>query len=88
MAKDEDDPVPRIEIDGEPTAANDGRPSHSLTMPHASVEWMAGFDEGRSRGNAEILDALAAALVAVGVSADVAKVIVARVRARAEKPAR
>ena len=88
MVKDDDDPVPRIEIDVEPTSANEGRPSHSLTMPHASVDWMRCFDEGRQRGNSEILEALEAALVAVGVSPDVAKVIVARVRARAEKPAR
>ena len=46
MVKDDDDPVPRIEIDVEPTSANEGRPSHSLTMPHASVDWMRGFDEG------------------------------------------
>jgi hypothetical protein len=84
-----DDSAPRIEIDAEPTAANEGeRSSHSQTMPHASVDWMAGFDEGRQRGGAEILEALEAALVSVGVGEDVAKVIVARVRARAEKPAR
>jgi hypothetical protein len=57
-------------------------------MPHASVDWMAGYDEGRARGGAEILDALEAALVSVGVAEDVAKVIVARVRSRAEKPAK
>ena len=86
----EDDSVPRIEIeiDAEPTAANEARPSHSQTMPHASVDWMAGFDEGRARGGAEILEALESALVSVGVAEDVAKMIVARVRSRAEKPAR
>jgi hypothetical protein len=83
-----DDSAPRIEIDGEATAANPAESSHSKTMPHASVDWMAGFDEGRTRGAAEILEALEAALVAVGVGADVAKVIVARVRARADKPER
>ena len=57
-------------------------------MPHATVDWMAGFDEGRTRGAAEVLEALEAALVAVGVGEDVARVIVARVRARAEKPDR
>jgi hypothetical protein len=87
MPKD-DDSIPRIEIDAEPTKANEDRPSRSLTTPHASVDWMAGFDEGRSRGSAEILEALEAALVSVGVGPDVAKLIVARVRARAEKPAR
>ena len=83
-----DDSAPRIEIDAEPTAANDNRPSHSQTMPHASVDWMAGFDEGRQRGGAEILEALEAALIGVGVAGDVAKIIVARVRSRAEKPER
>jgi len=82
-----DDSAPRIEIDVEPTDET-GRPSHSQTMPHASVDWMAGFDEGRARGGAEILEALEAALVSVGVGEDVAKIIVARVRARAEKPSR
>ena len=88
MPKDDDDSIPRIEIDAEPTAANEGRSSSSLTMPHASVDWMAGFDQGRARGSAEILEALESALVAVGVAPDVAKGIVARVRSRAEKPAR
>jgi hypothetical protein len=46
---------------------------------------MAGYDEGRTRGGAEILDALEGALVSVGVAEDVAKMIVARVRTRAEK---
>jgi hypothetical protein len=81
-----DDRVPRvIDIDAEATAANENRPSHGQTMPHASVDWMAGFDEGRARGSAEILEALESALVSVGVAADVARVIVARVRTRAEK---
>jgi hypothetical protein len=80
-----DDSIPKIEIDAEPTGSTD-RPSHSQTMPHASVDWMAGFDEGRTRGAAEILEALEAALVSVGVGPDVARTIVARVRARAETP--
>jgi hypothetical protein len=81
-----DDRVPRvIDIDAEPTAANEDRPSRGQTMPHASVDWMAGYDEGRARGGAEILDALEAALVSVGVGEDVAKLIVARVRTRAEQ---
>jgi hypothetical protein len=76
-------------MDDAPTTANETeRPPHGRTMPHASVEWMAGFDEGRQRGAAEILDALEAALVSVGVAPDVARVIVGRVRARAEKPGR
>jgi hypothetical protein len=82
-----DDSAPRIEIDAEPTTEN-ARPSHGQTMPHATVDWMAGFDEGRQRGGAEILEALEAALVSVGVADDVARMIVARVRARAEKPAK
>ncbi len=57
-------------------------------MPHASVDWMTGFDEGRKQGAAEILEALEASLVSVGVDAAVAKIIVARVRTRAEKPDR
>jgi hypothetical protein len=83
-----DDSAPSIEIDAEndPTAANQlDPPAHSRTMPHNSVEWMAGFDEGRQRGSAEMLEALEASLVAVGVDVEVAKVIVARVRARAEE---
>jgi hypothetical protein len=81
-----DDRIPRvIDIDIEATAANEDRPSRSLTMPHASVDWMAGFDEGRARGGAEILEALEAALVSVGVAPEVAKTIVTRVRTRAEK---
>ena len=62
-----DERVPRvIDIEAEETAANENRPSHGQTMPHASVDWMAGYDEGRARGGAEILEALGAALVAVG----------------------
>ena len=80
-----DDSAPRIEIDAEPTEANAPNASRS-TLPHASADWMAGFDEGRQRGAAEILDALEAALISVGVGEDVAKVIVARVRTRAEMP--
>lgn len=80
--------MPRIEIevDDDPTSANQiDLPAHSRTMPHNSVDWMAGFDEGRQRGSAEMLEALEASLVAVGVDVEVAKVIVARVRARAEE---
>jgi hypothetical protein len=83
-----DDSVPRIEIEADdgPTAANQlDPPAHSRTMPHNSVDWMAGFDEGRQRGAVEMLEALEASLVAVGVDVEVAKVIVARVRARAEE---
>jgi hypothetical protein len=85
-----EDSAPSIEIDAEATAANADaqRPAHDKTMPHATVDWLIGFDEGRARGAAEILEALEAALVSVGVGQDVAKVIVARVRARAEKPDR
>jgi len=83
-----EDSAPRIEIDAEATAANADAPSHGKTMPHATVDWMIGFDEGRTRGSAEILEALEAALVSVGVAEDVAKLIVARVRARSEKPDR
>jgi hypothetical protein len=80
-----DDSIPRIEIDGEATEAT-GRPSGRQTMPHASADWMAGYDEGRQRGSSEILEALEGALVSVGVSPDVARTIVARVRTRAETP--
>jgi hypothetical protein len=84
-----DDSIPRIEIDAESTDPTSGsRPSHSKTMPHATADWMMGFDEGRQRGASEILEALEAALVAVGVGQDVARTIVARVRSRAEKPDR
>ena len=79
-----DDSVPETEIDGEVTEATgaSGR-SGSTTQPHATVEWLRGFDEGRRRGAADVLDALAAALSAVGVPADVAAAIVEKVRARA-----
>jgi hypothetical protein len=84
--ENDDDGVPEVEIIAEPTEANSaGRRSRTQTAPHASVDWLVGFDEGRARGAAEMLDALEGALVSVGVSADVAKTIVARVRARAEK---
>ena len=82
-----DDSIPRIEIDAEPTEAT-GRPSREHTMPHASQDFLAGFDQGRARGAAEILEALEAALVAVGVGPDVARTIVARVRARADSEPR
>src|SRR6266851_4894079 len=63
-----EDSVPEIEIDGEVTEAT-GASGHSgsTTQPHATVEWLRGFDEGRRRGAADVLDALAAALSAVGV---------------------
>jgi len=80
-----DDSAPRIEIDTEPTDPN-AQSANRSTTPHASVDWMVGFDEGRHRGSSEVLDALEAALVSVGVGEDVAKIIVARVRVRAEKP--
>ena len=85
---DKEDSIPFIEIDPEPSDPNSpGSPSQSRkTTPHASVDWMVGFDEGRQRGSAEVLEALEAALVAVGVGEDVAKVIVRRVRSRAEEP--
>ncbi|MDB4981073.1 MAG: hypothetical protein JWM82_1825 [Myxococcales bacterium] len=76
-----DDSVPEIEIDGEVTEATES-PDHT-TRPHATVEWLEGFNEGRRRGAADILDALAAALAAVGVGDDVAAVIVSKVQARA-----
>lgn len=76
-----DDSVPEIEIDGEVTEATDS-PDHA-TRPHATVEWLEGFNEGRRRGAADVLDALSAALAAVGVGADVAAMIVSKVRARA-----
>jgi hypothetical protein len=79
-----DDSVPEIEIDGEVTEAT-GASGHSgsTTQPHATVEWLRGFDEGRRRGAADVLDALSAALSAVGVPDDVAAAIVEKVRARA-----
>ncbi|MDB4983619.1 MAG: hypothetical protein JWM82_4371 [Myxococcales bacterium] len=82
---DKEDSIPFIEIDPEPSDPNAPGPSRKTT-PHASVDWMTGFDEGRQRGSAEVLEALEAALVAVGVGEDVAKVIVRRVRNRAEEP--
>lgn len=82
-----DDSIPRIEIDAEPTDPNAPGASRKTT-PHASVDWMAGFDAGRKQGSEEILEALEASLVAVGVGTDVANVIVARVRGRAERPER
>ena len=80
-----DDSIPRIELEAE-TSDSMNRSSHSQTLPHASADWMAGFDEGRTQGAAEILEALEAALVSVGVGEAVARTIVARVRTRAEKP--
>ncbi|HVU52109.1 MAG TPA: hypothetical protein VHL80_15530 [Polyangia bacterium] len=85
----EDDSIPEIEIDAEVTEATDSEPSGprrrstTKTAPHATVEWLGGFDEGRKRGAADVLDALAGALTAVGVPEDVAAAIVAKVRARA-----
>lgn len=78
-----DDSIPEIEIDGEVTEATGTHHSGSTTRPHATVEWLRGFDEGRRRGAADILDALAAALGAVGVPNDVAAAIVEKVRNRA-----
>jgi hypothetical protein len=85
-----DDSAPSIEIDAEPTEANqtEAAPSHSKTMPHATVEWLAGFEEGRARGASEMLEALGAALSDVGVPPEVAQVIVGKVRARGEKTGR
>jgi hypothetical protein len=81
---EKDDSIPFIEIDPEPSDPN--APSKSnRTVPHATADWMAGFDEGRMRGGAEVFEALEASLVAVGVAPDVAKMIVARVRSRSEK---
>jgi hypothetical protein len=76
-----DDSAPEIELDAETTEATDTQ--QSTTRPHATVEWLAGFDEGRRRGAADVLDALSAALDSVGVPPDVAAAIVAKVRARA-----
>jgi hypothetical protein len=83
MVPIDDDSIPEIEIDGEVTESTDTR---STTRPHATVEWLGGFDEGRRRGAADVLDALAAALSAVGVPDDVSAAIVAKVRARAGVP--
>ncbi|HVZ73421.1 MAG TPA: hypothetical protein VHJ20_13665 [Polyangia bacterium] len=80
---EKDDSVPFLEVDPEssdPNAPGAGQ----QTLPHASADWMSGFDEGRQRGSAEVLEALEAALVSVGVGPDVAKMIVKRVRNRAE----
>jgi hypothetical protein len=84
----DDDSIPEIEIDAEVTEATDSVPvragrSSSKTAPHATVEWLGGFDEGRKRGAADVLDALAGALAAVGVPDDVAAAIVVKVRDRA-----
>ncbi|HVZ72572.1 MAG TPA: hypothetical protein VHJ20_09370 [Polyangia bacterium] len=76
-----DESVPDIVIDGDDTEATDSLDRE--TRPHATVEWLEGFNEGRKRGAADILDALSAALVSVGVGEDVAAMIVAKVRARA-----
>jgi hypothetical protein len=81
---DKEDSIPFIEIEPEPSDPNAPSPSRK-TMPHASVDWMTGFDEGRQRGSSDVLEALEAALVAVGVGEDVAKVIVRRVRSRSEE---
>jgi hypothetical protein len=79
-----DDSIPDIEIDAEVTeATGSSGHSRSTTRPHATVEWLGGFDEGRRRGAADVLDALAAALSSVGVPEDVASAIVEKVRARA-----
>ena len=75
-----DDSIPEFEIDGEVTEATS---SAHQTRPHATIEWLGGFDEGRRRGAADVLDALAAALAAVGVPDDVAAAIVTKVRVRA-----
>jgi hypothetical protein len=83
-----DDKRPHIDLEAEPPDDGGGRRSRTQTAPHATVDWMAGFEEGRLRGAAEVLEALEAALVAVGVAPDVARVIVERVRSRAEKPER
>ena len=78
----DDDSIPEIEIDAEPTDSNSSS-TRSTTRPHATVEWLSGFDEGRRRGAADVLDALSAALSAVGVPGDVANAIVEKVRTRA-----
>jgi hypothetical protein len=84
MGEDPDDSIPEIEIDCEVTEATGASgPSRSTTRPHATVEWLGGFDEGRRRGGADVLDALAHALTSVGVPDDVANAIVEKVRARA-----
>jgi hypothetical protein len=75
-----DESIPDIVIDGEVTEATESR---ETTRPHATLEWLEGFKEGRRRGAADILDALGAALTSVGVAPDVAAMIVAKVRQRA-----
>jgi hypothetical protein len=75
-----DDSIPEIVID-DVTEATSG--PTGTTRPHATVEWLGGFEEGRRRGAADVLDALAAALAQVGVSAEVAAAIVTKVRDRA-----
>ena len=64
--------------------ANDSPPNRP-TSPHATEEWLAGYEQGWQRGQSDVLDALRRALGEVGVAGDVARAIVARVRARAEK---
>jgi hypothetical protein len=83
-----DDSIPEIVIDDVTEATESGAVtgpsrSSSKTAPHATIEWLGGFDEGRRRGAADVLDALAGALAAVGVTGEVASAIVAKVRARA-----
>ncbi len=80
-----DDSAPSIEIDAEPTEANDSSPPNRPTSPHATEEWLAGYEQGWQRGQADVLDALRRSLGEVGVDGDVARAIVARVRARTEK---
>jgi hypothetical protein len=77
-----EDSIPEIEIDSEDTEAVDFSRADT-TRPHATVEWLGGFDEGRRRGAADVLDALASALSQVGVPDDVASAIVVKVRNRA-----
>jgi hypothetical protein len=79
-----DDSVPEIVIDGDDTEATSA--PTGTTRPHATVEWLFGFEEGRRRGAADVLDALAAALAQVGVPPDVAAAIVTKVRDRAGVP--
>jgi hypothetical protein len=86
-----DDSIPEIVIDADITEAVEDSgavvasfsPNANKTAPHATAEWLGGFDEGRRRGAADVLDALAGALAAVGVPDDVASAIVLKVRARA-----
>jgi hypothetical protein len=47
------------------TESTGSRPnSGHTTQPHATVEWLGGFDEGRRRGAADVLDALTVHVVA------------------------